>query len=72
MTTTRLRDLFEGFDLERDLPTTFEDVRALRRVEQAQLGIDFVSQVEYLSDALPEKAKRPRSKTFAGYTKFEL
>ena len=72
MTTTRLRDLFEGFDLERDLPTTFEDVRVLRHVEQAQLGIDFVSQVEHLSDALPEKAKRPRSKTFAGCARFEL
>ncbi|MGB6336626.1 MAG: hypothetical protein WBG67_17140 [Thermoanaerobaculia bacterium] len=67
-----MRDLFEGFDLERDLPTTFEDVRALRRVEQAQLGIDFVSQVENLSDALPESAKGPRSRTFAGYAKFEL
>ena len=72
MTTTRLRDLFEGFDLERDLPTTFEDVRVLRHVEQAQLGIDFVSHGEHLSDALPEKAKRPRSKTFAGCAKFEL
>jgi hypothetical protein len=72
MTTTRLRDLFEGFDLERDLPTTFEDVRVLRRVEQARPGIDFVSQVEFLSDALPERAKRPRSKTFAGCAKFEL
>lgn len=72
MTTTRLRDLFEGFDLERDLPTTFEDVRALRRGRQAQPGIDFVSLVENLSDALPEKAKHSRIKTFAGCTKFEL
>ena len=72
MTTTRLRDLFEGFDLERDLPTTFEDVRALRRAGPAQPGIDFVSQVELLSDALPERARRPRSRTFAGYAKFEL
>lgn len=72
MTTTRLRDLFEGFDLERDLPTTFEDVRALRRTGRDQPGIDFVSRVEQLSDALPEKTKRPRGKTFAGCAKFEL
>lgn len=72
MTTTRLRDLFEGFDLERDLPTTFEDVRALRRTGSPQAGIDFVSLVENLSDALPEKAKHSRIKTFAGCTKFEL
>jgi hypothetical protein len=72
MTTTRLRDLFEGFDLERDLPTTFEDVKALRRLEKPRSGIDFVSQGENLFDALPERAKRPRSRTFAGCDKFEL
>lgn len=59
-------------DFERDIPTTPEDVRALRE-HRPHAGEDWLAQLEELSKQFPispeELARRP---TFKGADPFEL
>lgn len=61
----------ELLDLERDLPTTPEDVAAQRRVGQLRAQEPFAA-LQELFDSLPPAARRPRRTTAAGRTEFEL
>lgn len=58
----------EPLDLERDLPTTAEDVRALRE-NRPKWGEDWLDRLEATTKAFPQPARR---KTFAGFEPFEL
>lgn len=61
----------ELLDLQRDLPTTSEDVEALQRNRPAPFE-DWWSSLQRLADAAPPAAQlRPRP-TFAGCEPFEL
>ena len=61
----------EPLDLERDLPTTAEDVAALRRIRESR-KISFAEYLRFLSRLrLPTGAARPR-KTHEGQEPFEL
>ena len=61
----------EPLDLERDLPTTAEDVAALRRVRESR-RISFAQYLRFLSALrLPEGASGGR-KTQEGVEPFEL
>jgi hypothetical protein len=58
--------------LERDLPTTAEDVRALRENRPRGEG-DWWDQLMRLSEQFPEAAPAlGRRRTFEGYEPFEL
>ena len=57
--------------LAEDLPTTPEDVAALRRAA-ALRPADAFSAVQELIDALPPAARRPRRTTAAGRPDFVL
>lgn len=59
----------ELLDLERDLPTTPEDVRALRQ-SRADVGADWLEQLQALADL--HSGSAPRRRTFAGCEPFEL
>lgn len=63
---------FELLDFERDLPTTEEDVAALRRVRRITGGREPWRLMQELHDALPPAARKPRTRTSAGYEPFEL
>lgn len=69
MSSKRPPDLL---DLERDIPTTPEDVRALRE-NRPQVPADWLEQLTKLSRQIPnvEEVRRQR-KTFAGCEPFEL
>jgi hypothetical protein len=61
----------EPLDLERDLPTTAEDVAALRRIRESR-RISFAEYLRFLSGLrMPEGAFR-RRKTQEGVEPFEL
>ena len=62
----------EMLALEKDLPTTPEDVRALRE-NRPKASADWFAQLQSLADQFPpsEEALRKR-KTFAGCEPFEL
>jgi hypothetical protein len=66
------KKLSELLDFERDLPTTSEDVRALRE-NRPKAGDDWLEQLQSLADQFPpsEEARR-RRRTFAGCEPFEL
>lgn len=69
MSSEELPDLF---DLERDLPTTPEDVRALRE-NRPQPGPDWLDQLSELSELFPNAEEaRHRRRTFEGCEPFEL
>jgi len=57
--------------LAEDLPTTREDVEALRRAA-ARRPADPLAAVQELIDALPPAARRPRRTTAAGRPDFIL
>jgi hypothetical protein len=57
-------------DLERDLPTTAEDVAALRRIREGR-RMTFVEYLRFLSRQKPA-AGAPRRKTHEGQEPFEL
>jgi hypothetical protein len=59
----------DPLDLEKDLPTTPEDVAALRRVREIR-RISFADFLRFLSRY--EGPAPSRRKTFAGYAPFEL
>lgn len=58
-------------DLERDIPTTPEDVAALRRA-RAIPSLDPFAAVQRLEESLPPEARRQSRKTSAGWPDFEL
>ena len=71
MTSRRVSDLF-GDD---DLPTTADDVRALRehRPWQAQPGTEWLEELTVLASQAPQSAADLRQRrTFAGLPPFEL
>ncbi len=57
--------------LERDLPTTPDDIAALRRAKKAA-SRDDPNALQVLYDALPPEARPPRRTTSAGWEEFEL
>jgi len=59
----------EPLDLERDLPTTAEDVAALRRIREVR-RMSFADYLRFLSRLEPP-SRSPR-KTHAGHAPFEL
>jgi hypothetical protein len=62
----------DRFDLERDLPTTPEDLRALRE-NRPQPGPDWLDQLSELSEQFPESEQaRWKRRTFEGCEPFEL
>lgn len=63
---------FELLDLERDIPTTPEDVAALRR-NRPPADPEILLHLERLrADRLPGAQPPPRRKTFRGGAPFEL
>ena len=58
-------------NLERDLPTTPDDIAAIRRAKKAVLRED-PNALQALFDALPPEARLPRRTTSAGWEVFEL
>jgi hypothetical protein len=62
----------ELLDLERDIPTTPEDIRALRE-NRPQRGEDWLNQLTRMSQQIPnlEEILRKR-RTFEGCEPFEL
>lgn len=59
-------------DLERDIPTTPEDIRALRE-NRPRFGPDWLEQLQELVDQVPNAHEiRSRRKTFEGAEPFEL
>jgi hypothetical protein len=71
MTSRRVSDLFGGDDL----PTTADDVRALRehRPQLLQPGIDWLEELTVLASQAPPAAAGLRlRRTFAGLAPFEL
>lgn len=66
------RPLADDLDLERDLPTTPEDVRALRE-NRARAGDDWLAQLQALADSFEASTDSlRRRRTFAGFEPFEL
>jgi hypothetical protein len=59
-------------DLERDIPTTSEDIRALRE-NRLRARPDWLEQLQELVDQVPNAHEiRRRRKTFDGAEPFEL
>ncbi len=58
-------------NLERDIPTTREDVAALRRAARMPVEDPFAA-VQRLVDALPPGARRQSRETNQGWPDFEL
>lgn len=67
-----LKEPSDFLDLETGIPTTAEDVRALRE-NRPQSGDDWLDQLQRLADQFPasyeDLARRP---TFEGHEPFEL
>ena len=58
-------------NLERDLPTTPDDIAVLRRLKKAAPPED-PKALQTLYDALPAEARLPRRTTSEGWKVFEL
>jgi hypothetical protein len=66
------KDFPDFLDLERDIPTTLEDIRALR-ANRPQAGADWLEQLSEMSEQFPNADEiRLRRPTFAGCKPFEL
>jgi hypothetical protein len=61
----------EPLDLERDLPTTAEDVAALKTIRESR-RISFADYLNFLSRQKPSGASGRRRKTHDGDDPFEL
>jgi len=69
MSSDKLPDLL---DLERDIPTTPEDVRALRE-NRPKPDLHWLDQLQILVDQVPNAHElRWKRRTFAGREPFEL
>ncbi|MEM7052406.1 MAG: hypothetical protein AAF604_22260 [Acidobacteriota bacterium] len=55
-----------------EIPTTAEDIAALRAVKKLPTNLEPWEASKLLYDALPEAAKKAPKKTFAGWEPFEL
>jgi hypothetical protein len=67
--TSRKPDLL---NFERDIPTTPEDVRALRE-NRPKVGEDFLNQLTKMYEQVPNADElRRRRRTFEGFEPFEL
>jgi hypothetical protein len=62
----------DALDFDRDLPTTAEDVEALRRARRIPTGLPGWREVELLVAALPPAAREQSRKTHEGFEPFEL
>jgi hypothetical protein len=70
MTSKKLSDLL---DLESGIPTTAEDVRALRESRAQRAGDDWLDQLQRLADQFPASYEDlERRPTFEGCEPFEL
>lgn len=58
-------------NLESDIPTTEEDVAALRRAAAIPVADPFAA-IQRLNDALPPEARTQSRKTHEGWADFEL
>ena len=58
-------------DFELDIPTTEEDIAALRRAAAIPVEDPFAA-IQRLNDALPPKARSQSRKTHKGWADFEL
>ena len=61
----------ESLDLDRDLPTTAEDVAVLKRIRESR-RISFADYLNFLSRQEPSGASARRRKTHDGDDPFEL
>ena len=62
----------EMLDLEKDLPTTPEDVRALRE-NRPTAGANWFAELQALADQFPPSEEDlGKRRTFEGYEPFEL
>lgn len=69
MSSKKIPDLL---DLQRDIPTTPEDVLALRE-SRSQPGEDWLDQLSKLSEQFPDaEESRWKRRTFEGCEPFEL
>lgn len=69
MSTERKPDLL---NLERDIPTTPEDIRALRE-NRPKVGEDWLNQLTRMYEQVPNADEiRRRRRTFEGFEPFEL
>lgn len=60
-------------DLETGIPTTAEDILALRESRAQNAGADWLDQVQKLADQFPASYRDlERRPTFEGYEPFEL
>lgn len=67
--TSRKPDLL---NLERDIPTTPEDIRALRE-NRPKVGEDWLNQLTRMYEQVPNADEiRRRRRTFEGFESFEL
>ena len=67
--TSRKPDLL---NFERDIPTTPEDIRALRK-NRRKVGEDWLNQLTEMYDQIPNADElRRRRRTFEGFEPFEL
>jgi hypothetical protein len=67
--TSRKPDLL---NFERDIPTTPEDIRALRK-NRPKVGEDWLNQLTEMYDQIPNADElRRRRRTFEGFEPFEL
>lgn len=67
--TSRKPDLLS---LERDIPTTPEDIRALRE-NRPKVGKDWLNQLTRMYEQIPNADElRRRRRTFEGFEPFEL
>jgi hypothetical protein len=67
--TSRKSDLL---NLERDIPTTPEDIRALRE-NRPKRGEDWLNQLTRMYEQIPNADElRRRRRTFEGFEPFEL
>jgi hypothetical protein len=58
-------------NFERDIPTTPEDVRALRE-NRPKVGEDFLNQLTKMYEQVPNADELRRRRTFEGFEPFEL
>ena len=66
------REHSDLLDFERDLPTTPDDVRALRERRRPRPTADWLDELQALHDQFIDPTARPRRRTFEGCEPFEL
>lgn len=59
-------------DLERDIPTTDEDIRVLASLRRRTVGVNLLPQIDELFRSLELEKLPPRRTTAEGWEPFEL